>query len=99
MIPDMCSVRCSALAYNEHRADVAPAQVRVGGVLYVDNPAGHQYPKPCHYQVLHLHCRQTRLCTNEEKQSIKMSAQTFPIKKNTQTRKVKSSSYVLNRFF
>lgn len=65
------SENCSAAAYNEHCADMAPAQLRVGGVLYVDNPAGHQYTQPCHHQVLHLHCRQTGLSTNREKETKK----------------------------
>lgn len=59
--------RCSAVAYNEHCADMAPAQLRVGGVLYVDDPASHQHTQPCHHQVLQLNCRQTGLSTNSKK--------------------------------
>lgn len=64
---DVYSDNCSAVAYNEHCADMASAQFRVGGILYIDNPAGHQYTQPCHHQVFHLHCRQTGLSTERKK--------------------------------
>lgn len=66
MMAKVYSGSCWGIAYNQHCADMAPAQLRVGGVLHVYDPAGHQHSQPCHHQVLHLNCRQTRLSTNGE---------------------------------
>lgn len=47
--------------YNDHVADMPAAQLRVGGVLHVDDPAGDEDAQPGQEEILHLNGWQTSL--------------------------------------
>lgn len=47
--------------HDDHPADVAAAQLRVGRVVHVGHPAAHEDAQPHHQQVLHLDPREAAL--------------------------------------
>lgn len=47
--------------YNDHVANVPAAELRVGGVLHVDDPADDEDAQPCQEEVLHLNGWETTL--------------------------------------
>lgn len=53
-------------AYNGVLALVSSAQLCVGGVLHIEDPAPHQHCQPCQEQVLHTHKGDPSLWRREE---------------------------------
>lgn len=50
-----------AITHDYHPADMATAELRVGGVVHVGHPAAHEDAQPHHQQVLHFDAREAAL--------------------------------------
>lgn len=64
-------IELSDYTYNDHMADMPAAELRVGGILHVDDPAGNEDAQPCQQKVLHLDGWETTLWRVERRKNNK----------------------------